>query len=199
MSLAFLLSRSFSLPTDVANLVVAYAASDKQPWIPVVDPVSGRVARRAVNHAAYPLLRTVVSAHSFAQSVFDVPLRAVVYNGVRVDQCRWGLTGYESVFASDAPTFLVSFYVMLEMPYSNHRDTLQMTSLYSMAEGMNGLVRGTVYRPYLDEWSRESAITSFQIQNDVMYVGFLDIHGAWELDPALNLFDFDAHTPNLWD
>ena len=198
MSLALLLSRSFSMPTDVANLVVAYAASDKQPWIPVVDPVSGRVARRVVNPAAYPLLRTVLSVHSFGQMMM-APLVSVVYNGVRVDQCRWGITGYESIAASDAPTFLVSFYVILEMPYSNQRDSIQMTSLYSMTEGLYGLVRGTVYRPYLDEWSRESTITSFQFRNDVMYVQFLDIHGEWELDPALNLFDFDAHTPNLWD
>ena len=198
MSLALLLSRSFSMPTDVANLVVAYAASDKQPWIPVVDPVSGRVARRVVNPAAYPLLRTVLSVHSFGQMMM-APLVSVVYNGVRVDQCRWGITGYESIAASDAPTFLVSFYVILEMPYSNQRDSIQMTSLYSMTEGLYGLVRGTVYRPYLDEWSRESTITSCQFRNDVMYVQFLDIHGEWELDPALNLFDFDAHTPNLWD
>jgi len=32
-----------------------------------------------------------------------------------------------------------------------------------------------------------------------MTVAFTDIHGQWELNPALNVFDFDVHTPNLWD
>jgi hypothetical protein len=77
-------------------------------------------------------------------------------------------------------------------------DSMMVLGLYSFSSGIR-FIKGTVYRPYLDEWSRETAITSFQFINDVMYVNFVDIHGAWELDPALNLFDFDVHTPNLWD
>jgi hypothetical protein len=189
-------SRGFSLPTDVANLVVAFAATDKQPWIPLIDPVSGRIVRRAVNPVAFPRLQNMLEAHSFGQTMLD-PLSAVVYNGVRHTGCRCGLAGYSSIPSGEVPTFIVRLHVFLELP-SGQMDSMMVLGLYSFSSGIR-FIKGWVYRPYLDEWSRETAITSFQIVNDVMYVNFVDIHGAWELDPALNIWDFDAHTPNIWD
>ena len=191
---ALLLSRFYALPIDVANLVVAYAVDDKQLWVPVFNATNARLMRRLVNPCAYRCINDILEVRSFGQS-FLGPLHAVIYNGIRIEQCRWGLTAYRSIARSDSASFVVSLYAIIELP-SGMRDYLAISCVYSLVGCLGGLIRGTVYRPYLDE---ELPITSFQYKNNVMLVDFLDIHGEWELDPNLNIFDFDVHTPNIWD
>ena len=173
------------LPTDVANLIAQYGASETDKWIPQHD-IHGHISYKVNSDFFYDLAK-VCYTHPALLSGRN--RHTVILNHTtRYDNA---ITYVYHRYFDENHDLHISLYTSIETAPEVF-DYMTMTYVVSpTTDPVRQFVKGTLHRPSeILSWNREQRITSLDMLGDTMFVNYTEIHVEYMWNDALNIGEY---------
>ena len=177
------ISNYLGLPIDIANCIARYVGTEK--WIPQYDTKNN--LDRKVNPAYFDELTNICDNHPAMAS--GRTTHAIVFNhSLRYDTANTVVQRRCVCYNGDIK---ITIYTSIEIA-RNVFDYLSITYVVSAySTPVRQFLQGTLHCPSeLLSWSQQQQVTSFYMENDVMFVNYRDLHVQFVWNNELNIGEY---------
>jgi len=193
------LSKYYGIPSDVSNLIVSYLSSENAKYIPQYNTM-GDIYYKI--NTAYFIKLSEICEYNLGRTSMNKP-HEIVLNTRRYNNA---ITVLQRKWISEDGKLRLTLYTTVEIAPDTY-EYLSVSYSYLLFDTtpIRQFEKGTLFRPMeTNVFNQQQRITSFNMENDVMYVSHTEVHAQFVWNNALNFGEYvvdmvDGIFPNVAD